>query len=225
MKWAWLLLGLFSAPLMALEAFEAHYRLLLDGEEKGRAHFSLRIDDRGYNFESFTQPKAAQGLQEVLERSQGTLTEGLPRPDSYYYAVKGADGTQMVEFFFDWPRQRFTLRDDDGTRHFRLEPHTQDRLSYLLRAMVMAERRESEARFPRLAPEGTEILHLHRKGKRHLTTGAGRFLAQEITMVTPDGKSLRRLWLAVHRHHLPLVLERHTDRGLARMELIRIDTP
>jgi len=219
----WLLLAvlLFVSPSWALESFEATYQLLLDGEKKGDAHFSLQTDETGYSFESFTQPiqSLRQGRHEVLERSQGHFDGNRPEPDSYYFAIRTDQASEVVEIFFDWKQMRMALRSDQSRERYRLEEGTQDRLSYLLRAMALASEHGSEALFPRVSIEGSEKISLHKKLRKHLTTPAGRFLVQEITITGASGKSIRHLWLAVRKGFLPVALEHETDQGVARMEL------
>jgi hypothetical protein len=224
------LLLLFSpalSPARALEPFDATYRLLLDGQLKGITHFSLQANTESYSFESLTRPAPPpkQGRHEVLERSQGHFHGGHPQPDAYYYAVKTDQRTEMVEIFFDWKQKRMTLRSDQSQEQYRLETGTQDRLSYLLRAMALAAEHGNEATFPRISIEGTERIGLRKKPKKHLTTPAGHFLVQEIIIRGNKGQWPRKLWLAVREGYLPVALEHRTDQGLVRMELTRITAP
>ncbi len=222
----WLILGLLllTASSRALEPFDATYQLLLNGEKKGDAHFRLRADETGYSFESFTQPVEAlrQGRHEVLERSEGRFDGNRPRPDSYYFAIRTDQASEMVEIFFDWKQMLMALRSSQAREKYTLEAGTQDRLSYLLRAMALAADHVSEAVFPRVSIEGSEKIRLHKKLRKHVATPAGRFLAQEITITGANGKSVRHLWLAVRREFLPVVLEHENEQGVVRMELTGI---
>lgn len=220
----WLLLLLLAQTAAALEPFSASYQLLWNGVKKGDTYFTLQSGANGYDFESFTRPATLpeQGRHEVLERSQGHYDGTRPEPDSYYYAVKTDQGSEMVEIFFDWKQMTMTLRSDKSQEKYRLEEGTQDRLSYLLRAMALAADTRSEAAFPRVSVEGAERITLHEKSRRYLTTPAGRFLAQEVTITNENGSSVRRLWLAVKKGFMPLVMEHRNGDGLVRMELTGI---
>jgi hypothetical protein len=222
-----LLLSPAISPARTLEPFAATYRLLLDGKLKGTTHFSLQTNEKGYSFESLTRPAPPpkRGHHEVLERSQGHFHGGHPQPDAYYYAVKTDRGTEMVEIFFDWKQKRMTLRSDRSQEQYRLETGTQDRLSYLLRAMALAAGHGNEATFPRISIEGAEHIVLRKKPKKHLTIPAGHFLVQELTIRSNNGQWPRKLWLAVREGYLPVALEHRTDQGLVRMELTRISSP
>lgn len=221
---ATLLLLFLAQALPALEPFSASYQLLWNGEKKGETWFTLQSDGRSYSFESFTRPAGVpeQEPHEVLERSQGHFDGTRPEPDSYYYAVKTGRETDMVEVFFDWKQMLMTIRGNDGQERYKLEEGTQDRLSYLLRAMALAAGSRSEAAFPRVSIEGAEKISLEEKSRRYLSTPAGRFLAQEVTIRNENGSSVRHLWLAVKKGFMPVALEHRTTEGLIRMELTGI---
>ena len=230
----WGLLWLFhSAAVLALEDFEADYRLYFNGKLKGEAHFSLHLLEQGkeYRFKAITRPagelagKAAG--HEVVESSHGHFDGSRPEPDSYYYAVKQDGKTRMVELFFDWKQGLLTLRQEEKQQKYRLEEGAQDRLSYLLRAMALSAGLRAEASFPRVAPDGAERITLHKKLRKHLDTAAGRLLAQEVAIYSGDEHNhpTRRLWLAVHRAWVPLLMEQDAGEGVVRMELLRLEKP
>jgi hypothetical protein len=222
------LILLLPGACLALEAFEADYRLLYNDEAKGEAHFSLKIVDqgKGYSFKAVTRPlDASRQDHEVIEASHGHFDGTRPEPDSYYYAVHSQGSTQMTELFFDWQRKLLTLRSDDGQQKFRLEEGTQDRLSYLLRAMALSAGLRTEASFPRVAIDGADRLILHKRVRKHIDTPAGRYLAQEVAIYSgkKTAQPVRRLWLAVHKGWLPLAMEYHNGNGVVRMELTHME--
>ncbi|WP_456408304.1 DUF3108 domain-containing protein [Thiolapillus sp.] len=220
----WLLL---PTGALALEPFSAAYQLLLNDEKKGETQFSLLLPATGYSFEAFTLPQgklaAIDIKHEILETSHGHFTEGRPEPDTYYYAVRNASGTQMLEFFFDWKKKQLTLRGDKEQQKFTLEAGTQDRLSYILRAMMLADSHQRIARFKRVSIEGTEEITLTKKLQKYVSTPAGRFLALEIGVETKSGKEPRSLWLAVKYNYMPLLMTKTTSKGRVRMELTKLD--
>ncbi len=234
MKPWWILLGLLHATaVLALEDFEADYRLFYNGELKGEAHFSLRILEQGkeYRFKATTRPAGKMADEatdhEVLESSHGHFDGSRPEPDNYYYAVKQAGKTHMVELFFDWKQRLLTLQQGEARQQYRLEEGAQDRLSYLLRAMALSAGLRAEASFPRVAPDGAERITLHKKLRKHLDTAAGRLLAQEVVIYSGSDRShpTRRLWLAVNRAWVPLLMEHDAGDGVVRMELLRLEKP
>jgi hypothetical protein len=131
----------------------------------------------------------------------------------------------MTEFFFDWKKMRLTLRSDDKQQKFLLEDGTQDRLSYLLRAMALLDSHQQEARFPRVSLEGSENIGLKKKLQKYISTPLGRMLAREISITSDKSGITRSLWLAAHRGGLPLLLIQQNDKGTVRMELVKIETP
>ncbi|WP_293647268.1 DUF3108 domain-containing protein [Thiolapillus sp.] len=218
---------LLPAGSYALQPFSASYQLLLDDEKKGETQFSLLLPSTGYSFEAFTLPQgklaAIDVKHEILETSHGHFKDNRPEPDSYYYAVRNASGTQMLEFFFDWKKNQLTLRGDKEQQKFALEDGTQDHLSYILRAIMLAESNQRIARFKRISIEGTKEITLKKKLQKYISTPAGRFLALEINVETTDGKETRSLWLAVKHGFMPLLLTKNTGKGRVRMELTKVE--
>jgi hypothetical protein len=221
------LLLFLSRAAQALESFSAVYELSFNGEKKGETHFSLVLRENGYSFEAFTQPveqlAKRDGTHEILETSHGHFDNGRPEPDSYYYAVRGASGTRMTEFFFDWKNKRLTLRGDSEVRKFKIQEGSQDRLSYLLRAMVLLDSSQHEAQFPRVSLEGSERITLKKKSRKYISTPAGRFLAREISITSDQPGGSRSLWLAPRHGGIPLLLIQENSKGTVRMELLKIE--
>ncbi|BAO45199.1 DUF3108 domain-containing protein [Thiolapillus brandeum] len=226
---ACLLLLLLSPAVQALEPFSAIYELSFNGVKKGETHFSLILHKDGYSFEAFTQPAdqlvERDSKDEIMETSHGHFDNGRPEPDSYYYALRSASGTSMTEFFFDWKKMHLTLRSDDKQQKFILEDGTQDRLSYLLRAMVLLDSHQQEARFPRVSLEGSENIGLKKKLQKYISTRLGRMLAREISITSDRPGITRSLWLAAQHGGIPLLLTQKNDKGTVRMELVKIEAP
>ncbi|WP_456373273.1 DUF3108 domain-containing protein [Thiolapillus sp.] len=224
-----LLLFLLPASAGAMEAFSATYELTFNGVRKGETHFSLILHKDGYSFEAFTQPAGQLAKQdskhEILETSHGHFDNGRPEPDTYYYALRSSSGTSMTEFFFDWKNMRLTVRGEKEQQKFILEEGTQDRLSYLLRAMTLLEGSQQEARFPRVSLEGSENISLKRKLQKYISTPAGRFLAREISIASDKPGATRSLWLASQHGGIPLLLVQRNDKGIVRMKLLKIEKP
>ena len=216
-----------SRAAQALEPFSAVYALSFNGERKGETHFSLTLHENGYSFEAFTRPVGQlaerDSRHEILETSHGHFDNGRPEPDSYYYAVRSGSETLMTEFFFDWSRKQLTVRGDSESQKFRLEEGTQDRLSYLLRAMALLDGSQNEARFPRVSLEGSERITLKRKLQKYISTAAGRFLAREISITSDKQGVSRSLWLAPRHGGIPLLLVQENGKGTVRMELLKIE--
>ena len=224
-----LLLFLLPATAGALEAFSAIYELSFNGSKKGETHFSLILHKDGYSFEAFTQPAGQLAEQdskhEILETSHGHFDNGRPEPDTYYYALRSSSGTLMTEFFFDWKNMRLTLRSEEEQQKFILEDGTQDRLSYLLRAMALLDSKQQEARFPRVSLEGSENISLKRKLQKYISTPAGRFFAREVSITSDKPGVTRSLWLASQHGGIPLLLTRKNDKGTVQMKLLKIEKP
>lgn len=223
---------LASATVLAarsVQSYTANYRLLFNGEHVGDARFSLKLTrDNQYSFEAFTRPagkmRTDAAKHEVLEASSGVLQNETPIPDHYYTAVKTGDGTDMLEFFYDWQTMTLTRKGDHGQQKSALKKQSQDRLSYLLKAMKLAAGHKNSASFPLLTSTGARQLSMRKKNRRHINTAAGRVLAQELELSYGIESPDRNLWLSVDHNYLPILLEQKKDKGIVRMELVRILT-
>lgn len=220
----WLLL-IAALPVHALEPFAAQYRLLVDGQPRATAQFRLALEDQRYELRTRVQPNGEPGApaREILESSQGSWSASEVRPERYLYSVRNDQQTQTLALGFDWANQRLILQSGDRQETYRLDEQAQDRLSYLLKAMILAAGNRKKISFPRLAVEGRETFTLERVRRQFLSTPAGRFLALEIR-VQSDHSPERRLWLAVEKGYLPLAIEQKRPEGLVRMELTAIET-
>lgn len=221
-----------SAAVMATrsaQSYTANYRLIFNGEHVGNARFSLKLTpDNQYSFEALTRPagkmSVASPRHEVLEASSGVLQNGTPVPDHYYTAVKTDDGTDMLEFFYDWQTMTLTRKGDNGQQKAVLQKQSQDRLSYLLKAMKLAGDHKNSVKFPLLTSAGARQLSMRKTNRRYISTAAGRVLAQELELSYGIEPADRNLWLSVDHNYLPVLLEQKTDKGIVRMELIQILT-
>ena len=221
-----------SASVLAarpVQSYTANYRLLFNGEHVGDARFSLKLTpDNQYSFEALTRPAgkmSADGTRhEVLEASSGILQRGTPVPGHYYTAVKTGNGTEMLEFFYDWKSMTLTRRGDKGQQKSALQKQSQDKLSYLLRAMTLAAEHKNSAKVPLLSSAGTRQLSMRKKNRRYISTAAGRVLAQQLELSYGIESPDRSLWLSVDHNYLPVLLEQKTGKGIVRMELKRILT-
>ena len=213
----------------SLQSYTANYRLLFNGEHVGNARFSLQLTpDNRYSFEALTRPAGkmiADGARhEVLEASSGVLRNGTPVPEHYYTAVRSGDSTDMLELFYDWQNMTLTRKGDNGQQKAALGNNSQDRLSYLLKAMKLAGDHRNSAQFPLLTSAGARQLRMRKTNRRYIDTAAGRLLAQELELSYGIESPDRNLWLSVDHNYLPVLLEQKKDKGIVRMELTRILT-
>ena len=221
---------LASTPILAarsVQSFTADYRLLFNEEHVGDARFSLKLTaDSHYSFKVFTQPAGKMVVNntghEVIETSSGKLGDKMPVPDHYYTAVKTNEGTTMLEFFYDWQAMIITRKGDNGQQKTGLKEQSQDRLSYLLSAMKLAGGHKNSIVIPLVTSTDTRQLRIRKKSRRHMDTAIGRILAQELEISFGKQSPKRSLWLSLDQNYLPVLLEQNTDKGIIRMELMRI---
>ena len=211
----------------SVQSFSADYRLLFNGDHVGDARFTLQLRENDqYSFESFTRPAGIMNKDdarhEILEASSGSLQGGTPTPAHYYTAVKTADGTRMLEYFYDWENMTLTLKGDDDQEKTVLEKHSQDRLSYLLQAMKLAESHRNSLKTPLITAAGTRQLSILKKNRRFMDSAAGRTLLQELHLSYGIESPDRSLWLSLDHGYMPVLLEQKTEEGIVRMELSKI---
>ena len=223
-------LMLASATALAtrsVQSFTADYRLLFNGEHVGDARFNLKLStDNQYSFEAFTLPAGKMAVDntrhEILEASSGKLQDETPVPDYYYTAVRTSEGTDMLEFFYDWQTMVLTRKNGKGQQETELKIRSQDKLSYLLSAMKLADNHKNSIIVPQLTSTDTKLLSIRKKSRRHINTATGRVLAQELELSYGPQQTGRSLWLSLDHGYLPVLLEQKTDKGIVRMELMQI---
>ena len=218
----WLLL---AAPAWALQSFDAEYRLLFNDEPVARAFFRLKVEDAGrYVFEAYTVPAgkvAAEHEQhEILEASEGQYRDDALIPDSYFYSVRDPEGTRWFEQVFDWPRDALFLHSGEETQAARLEPGTQDRLSYLLRLVQAVAGGEQALSFAVAEPEYTRQLRFRNHAREALSLPAGKVEALGVDCFTNGEIPDRVIWIAPAWDHIPVLIERAVPDGRVRMELV-----
>lgn len=221
---------LASTPILAarsVQSFSADYRLLFNGEHVGDARFTLKLTaDNQYSFEAFTLPAGKMAVDhdrhEVLEASSGKLQGNGPVPDHYYTAVRTSDSTAMLEFFYDWQSMTLTRKDDKGQQKTELKIHSQDKLSYLLNAMKLAEGHKNSITVPLLTATGSKQLNIRRKNRHHINTATGRVLAQKLELSYAQQQPDRNMWLSLDHGYLPVLIEQKTEKGTVRMELLQV---
>ena len=217
---------LASAPVHALQPFQAEYRLLFNDELVGRALFRLKLDDQGnYSFEAYTVPDGKQAADhnghEVLEVSEGRLENAVPVPANYFYSVHDPAGTRLLEEVFDWQAKALRRRSDEASVSAALAPGTQDRLSYLLRLAQAVAQDDSEFEFALAEPEATAQLKFRRHGHERLKLPAGETEATGVACFTGEDTPDRVIWIAPAWDHIPVLIERALPEGRVRMELVQ----
>lgn len=228
-------LGLLCWPLLlqadaGLASYSASYQLLFDGEPVGDSYFRLELmPEQAYRFEAYTLPSGKDEktqAHEILESSNGKLTtDGIPRPQSYYFSVFNAGKTSLLEFVFDWPGKQLIISSKEQSAKLELEASTQDRLSYLLVLGQWLASDEKETRFPIAQPGVTATAEFVRIETSTIELEAGSFDTVHLLRVDAGDQLRRELWLETAPPHRLIAMERHEANGVARMELISPEPP
>lgn len=202
---------------------EAHYELLYNDTPVGSALFLLDIgDDGNYRLEAFTVPAGKmlqQGAHEVLEASQGRLSEDTILPTTFSRSVMQGESLELASMDFDWQAYAMRVRGPQGQRSVGLLPDTHDRLSYLLAARRLAASGEGAALIQVASLEASEQSSLEVDGREVIVVPLGHFDAVALRRVTPDGGETRRLWYAPETSPLPLRVVQTRDGNTVEMRV------
>jgi hypothetical protein len=207
-------------PWQALHT-ESSYRVLFNDALVAHALFQLSIDaDGGYRIEAFTTPAGhmSKADQQILEVSSGRIDAGRIVPQRFDHSVIRGDGVDAVNLLFDWPKKRLQLIGGEQRRQVALLPDTQDRLSYLLAARMLA-RRGGDLNLQVASSEATEETRLSVIGQRRLELPLGPVEAIGISRRTADSAEERELWFRDDLTPLPLRVVRRRDGNTVEMLL------
>ncbi len=222
--WAVLAAGWLD-PALALQDFDAEYRIVFNEQVVARAYFRLRMSgpDR-YAYEAYTVPanqhEGDSGKDEILESSEGAIRDSALVPDTYLYSVRNTAGTQVFEQSFKWNQQQLLLQSGKITRTATLDAGTQDRLSYLLQLAQLVARGETEFTFPLAEPEHTDQPVFRARSRERFELPAGTVEAVGVECFLDVDTPNRVIWVAPDWEHIPVLIERTVPDGRVRMELL-----
>lgn len=224
--WFALALQLLCGPAGALQTYDAEYQLLFNDELVARTLFRLNRDEGGhYTFEAYTIPDGKMATEnaehEILEGSEGTGRDGPVVPTSYFYSVREAAGTQLLEQVFDWNAAKLHIQSGEAAESTPLAADTQDRLSYLLRLVQAVAHGEDDLSFAVAEPERTLSMRFRRHARERLTVPAGTVDAIGVACFTDGDTPDRIIWIAPEWDHVPVLIERAAPDGRIRMELVQ----
>lgn len=203
---------------------DASYRLTFNGSLVGEALFSLEIDRAGrYRLQALTVPagKMARAAgHEILEVSEGTLSEAGVRPARFDYSVIDAERGEHITLEFDWDAGQLALHAGGEHSRTALFPGVQDRLSYLLSARLLALHGAAPRRLQIAAPDSAQLVRLEPAGRRTLETAAGPVEAVGVRRLALAGDEVREIWFDPGADPLPLRLGHGAEGSRVEMELV-----
>jgi len=217
-------------PLLAagqeLKSFTAEYSLSLGHLEFARVKVSLQISNDGaYQYRAHTLPVGVTAFfrsDEIIENSNGRISQGSIRPLSYHYQHDSSTSPRRVDLNFDWNRLRVTNTTTNSRWSMRITPDTQDKFSQQLRLMLSLSKGNQTIEFPVADGGRTKIYRFRQSQEEWIETDAGGFLALVMVRSKDNRPSRASLWLAPELNYLPVKVERTEKDGRFIMELSSI---
>lgn len=196
-----------SAP-----AYDARYDIhkgpLILGETEVRLQHP---SPQRYRYRLHTHPTGVASLflaGEVIEVSEGWVTQRGFRPEVYRYRRTGDAKARSAELRFDWKRRQVV--NDLGRHPWRMAitPDTKDRLASPLQLMYDLEHGRTNPIY-RIADGGTlKTYALHTAGRETIQTPIGKFKTIKVVQRAQSGDNVTRIWCAPALHYLAVRIER-----------------
>jgi len=122
------------------QGFKASYRLLRSGFLIGRMDLELSLDKQGnYRYRAHSYPIGLAAVfrdDDILELSEGRISDGLPIPNRYHYRKQRKKGIREVALDFRWDRQRVITRTGESRWSMALPTGAQDKFAQQLALML-----------------------------------------------------------------------------------------
>lgn len=220
-----------SSTAIALEPYDATYKLSRGNFKVGETRYQLHINDGEVVFRAHAETRGVISLfrnDEIVEESRLKLDEE-GRFIAIEYSYRHQRGDRIEEekrIDFDWERNVAVSRVDDESWELPIEPGTTDRMSLQLKVMedarsgIQAERMVYQA----IDEDELEEYKFTLEGEYVVTTGAGEF--QSLRLQREHGSRTTIFWVAPALGYLPVRVEqRREDRATIRLELEAVSGP
>jgi len=204
-----------GAPnVIALESFNAHYKIYKGPLKVGSIKRSLKIDDNGrYVFKSRME---SSGLVKFLggsllsETSQGEISNGIVLPESY---IRETDKkNKNYTLFFDRENNSVQRTDVDSGYQENIESSTYDKLSYQAQMMIELGTISPEGLTYDIASQKKVVKYkITLVGKKEISSPAGTFETVLVNRKDPDSSKETTVYCASELNWLPVRIE-HTDK-------------
>jgi len=212
-----------SAGEPELKSFTAEYSLRQGYLEFARVKVSLQISDDGvYQYRAHTLPVGITAFfrnDEIIEKSNGRISQGSIKPISYHYQHKSSSNPRRADLSFDWNRLRVTNTTANSRWSMKITQDTQDKFSQQLRLMLSRSEGKQSIEFPVADGGRTKIYRFRQSRKERVETDAGDFLTTVMIRSKDNRPSRASLWLAPELNYLPVKVERTEKDGQFIMEL------
>ena len=231
----WLTIALLAAgttldaatdPALRLRPFSAEYSLSLGYLVIGRVTVRLRLTPDGdYEYLARTLPVGVTAVlrsDEITERSQGEIRDGLVIPHSYHYRHLGSEHPRQVDLRFRWDSMQVTNRTPESEWVMRIEPGTQDKFSQQLMLMLALQAGRREIGFPVADGGRLKRYRFLVQPEESVETEAGSFRSLHLIRIKEGRNSQADFWLASGLDYLPVKVQRRESEGTFTMELLSL---
>lgn len=134
--------------------------------------------------------------------STGNITPQGLQPITYIHKRK-LDSKRNARAEFDWPAQRITLTDRDGTRTFPLPAGTQDRLSAMYQFMFVKINEVTSLEFSMTNGSKVDIYSYQITPNESVTVPLGKFKAIYVASPKRRNETRTEIWLATEHFNFP----------------------
>ncbi|MDX1515031.1 MAG: DUF3108 domain-containing protein, partial [Gammaproteobacteria bacterium] len=228
--WAVLLSGVAHGAASASELpmpFVARYSLTTHGATIGETEWSVRAVAEGrYAYESRSNAAGVLSLisdEEIVERSEWTLTDGMLRPMNYSYRREGGKKDRTILVDFDWENMQAKNTAKGRTWRMPVPDGTLDKLSYVLVLMADLAAEKSELQY--LVADGGKLktYELQREGNERLETALGVFDTLKVRRLRNSEDRETLLWCARELNYLPVKIEHKERDGTLLMHIQSVE--
>ena len=205
------LLLVAQAALAAPQQIKAVYQATRNGQPFATMTETYTRDGGKYRLESLTEGIGVYALFGKRRLySEGEVTEDGLRPG--HFEQQQGEARKNVSADFDWAANQLTLKYKGKTSMAKLEPGTQDILSYAYQFMFKP-------------PQGAEVVLPVTTGRKmrvyryriaehdvQVETEAGKYKAVHLVDAEPDDDQ-KEIWLGAEAHHIPVRIMMKDENG------------
>ena len=191
-----------------------------DTSAAGITKISFNVDkNKHYNIYSQTEAKGLVSLffSNLLQKSEGTVTDAGLRPDFYSYEYGGISAKKLQTASFDWEKSMLTLRNAKGESSMRLTDGTQDFLSFMYQFMYMPPLNNLQITMTNGKKLRTYDYAF--EGEETITSKLGELKTIHLLKSSIDDEKTE-LWLATDYQYLPVKIRKTEKDGTVIEQLI-----
>lgn len=205
------LLFFAQIALAAPQQVKAVYQATRNGQPFATVTETFTRDGGKYKLESLTEGIGVYALFGKRRLySEGEVTEAGLRPS--HFEQQQGEPRKNIDAEFDWATSQLTMKYKGRTTTAKLEPGTQDVLSYAYQFMFKPPQGD-EVTLP--VTTGRKLKsYRYRVTERDVAVdaGAGKYSAVHLVDGEPD-EDQKEIWLGAEAHHIPVRITMKDDKG------------